>query len=159
MADDELGSRDPYVVTGYGAGFVMCFRGDVRWDIHQDNDPKKFMTVSCGDYLLAIPDYSSHARQSSRGSSRGDDTSSSNEGQRRNATFKKVIMKLSGNVRWLAGLVFERDLDNGGRSIESIPHYNVKLKTPQNAKAEGELVSSCPTGAIPGVQITDFLAI
>lgn len=49
--------------------------------------------------------------------------------------FKKVIMKLSGNVRWLAGLVFERDLTEDGRSFDFVPHYNVTLTTPEQAKS------------------------
>ncbi|KAK4694226.1 hypothetical protein P7C71_g3322, partial [Lecanoromycetidae sp. Uapishka_2] len=58
------GSRDPYVVTGNGAGFVMCWRNNVRWAIHQSDDPKSFMTVDSDDYVLAIPDYSHQARES-----------------------------------------------------------------------------------------------
>ena len=135
LADMYIGSRDPYVVTGYGAGFIMCFRHDVRWDIHQDDDPKKFMTVSCGEYVLAIPDYSHQARESSRdGSGRETESLSSSRSRHSNAHFQKVIMKLSGNVRWMAGLVFERDLGNGARSFESSPHYSVTLKTPEHTK-------------------------
>jgi hypothetical protein len=128
------GSRDPYNVVGHGAGFVMCFRHNVKWDIHQEDDPKKFMTVSCGDYILAIPDYSSQARESNRDQAVQENQSITSRHSQHNAIFKKVIMKLSGNVRWLAGLVFERNDDNGGRSFEFIPHYKVTLKTPSYAK-------------------------
>lgn len=132
------GTRDPYRVTGNGAGFVMCWRNNVRWSIHQDDDPKKFMTVDSDDYVLAIPDYSHQARETS--STFGRDgpkisSTSSTSSQRNSTMFKKVVMKLSGNVRWLAGLVFERDLDQGGRSFEFKPHYDVTLRTPQHAKA------------------------
>ena len=132
------GTRDPYRVTGNGAGFVMCWRNNVRWSIHKDDDPKQFMTVDSDDYVLAIPDYSHQARETSSTFSRdGPKTSStSSTSSKRNTTmFKKVVMKLSGNVRWLAGLVFERDLDQGGRSFVFSPHYNVILRTPQHAKA------------------------
>ena len=129
-------------MTGHGAGFVMCFRKRVRWDIHQDDDPKKFMTVSCEEYVLAIPDYSYQARQSSRGSGQDVGGISTQRSHEQNAMFKKVVMKLSGNVRWLAGLVFERDLEHGGRSFDFIPHYQVALKTPSHAKAIDELVSN-----------------
>ncbi|MCJ1404875.1 hypothetical protein MMC11_008101 [Xylographa trunciseda] len=135
------GSRDPYIVTGHGAGFVMCFRENVCWEIHQDDDPKKFMTVSSGEYVMAIPDYSYEARNALHGiDSQAENVSSnastfSNSSQKSNAMFKKVVMKLSGNVRWLAGLVFERDVDGGGRSFSFVPHYAVTLKTPGNAKA------------------------
>ncbi|MCJ1291519.1 hypothetical protein MMC34_003064 [Xylographa carneopallida] len=135
------GSRDPYIVTGHGAGFVMCFRENVCWEIHQDDDPKKFMTVSSGEYVMAIPDYGCEARSALHGiDSRPASVSSkastfSASSYKSNAMFKKVVMKLSGNVRWLAGLVFERDLDDGGRSFDFVPHYAVTLKTPGQAKA------------------------
>ncbi len=132
------GTRDPYRVTGNGAGFVMCWRNNVRWSIHEDDDPKKFMTVESEDYALAIPDYSHQAREATSTFGRDglNKSSTSSTSSKRNTTmFKKVIMKLSGNVRWLAGLVFERDLDQGGRSFEFIPHYNVTLRTPQYAEA------------------------
>ncbi|MCJ1478897.1 hypothetical protein MMC13_007581 [Lambiella insularis] len=134
------GSRDPYMVTGHGAGFVMCFRENVCWQIHQEDDPMKFMTVTSGEYVLAIPDYSHEARstthgvQTSAASTSSKDSISSSISHRPNAIFKKVVMKLSGNVRWLAGLVFERDLGGGGRSFSFKPHYEVTLKTPAHAK-------------------------
>ena len=130
-----LGLRDPYNITGQGAGFVMCFRNNVRWGIHQDDDPKKFMTVNSGEYVLAIPNYDHKARRASYDSTQADNSTLSTEGIYKNrAIFKKTIMKLSGNVRWLAGLVFERDLDGGGRSFDFIPHYKITLKTPHHAK-------------------------
>ncbi|MCJ1311219.1 hypothetical protein MMC25_004890 [Agyrium rufum] len=138
------GSRSPYVVTGYGAGFVMCFRNNVRWEIHNEDDPRKFMTVSSGEYVLAIPDYSHEARKDiSTTQSDTDSISSSITNVKNNAMFKKTIMKLSGNVRWVAGLVFERDVGNGKRSFESVPHYQVTLKTPAHAKGTIDEASQC----------------
>ena len=112
----------------------MCWRNNVRWNIHQDDDPRRFMTVDSDDYVLAIPDYSHQARETT--STTSQDRESSSTSSKRNMTmFKKVIMKLSGNVRWLAGLMFERDLDQGGRSFHFSPHYDVTLRTPEHAKA------------------------
>lgn len=128
------GTRDPYAVTGNGAGFLMCWRNDVRWSIWRENDPKKFMTVDSGDYILAIPDYSHQARGNEK-SGRDDESVSSSDNYKHGAIFKKVVMKLSGNVQWLAGLVFERDVAKGKRSFEFEPHYNVVLKEPHFAKA------------------------
>lgn len=143
-AYSESGSRDPYVVTGNGAGFVMCWRNNVRWAINQSGDPRKFMKVDSDDYVLAIPDYSRQARE---GFSRDADDSSSKSStsSTRNSTmFKKVIMKLSGNVRWGAGLVFERDIEVGGRSFIFTPHYDVTLRTLEHAKApDGEVGLTC----------------
>ncbi|KAK5947371.1 Protein SABRE [Knufia obscura] len=126
------GSRDPYVVTGYGAGFVMCWRNNVRWAIHEDDNPKKFMTVRSGEYVLAIPDYSHKAQAGHDDLSRHDvDSASSSSSVKNAAIFSKVIMKVSGNVQWTAGLVFERDLRDGGRSPDFVPHYDVVLRNPK----------------------------
>lgn len=126
------GSRDPYVVTGYGAGFVMCWRNNVRWAIHENDDPKEFMTVRSGEYVLAIPDYS-HKAQSTREDlvSHDGDSISTSSSIKNAAIFSKVIMKVSGNVQWSAGLVYERDLPDGGRTSDFIPHYDVVLKNPK----------------------------
>ncbi|KAL8768941.1 MAG: hypothetical protein Q9209_004996 [Squamulea sp. 1 TL-2023] len=129
------GARDPYMVTGHGAGFVMCWRNGVRWDIHRDDDPRKFMSVTSGEYVLAVPDYSHQARENSARVAADQDSISSSSSYRDSAMFKKVIMKLSGNVRWLAGLVFERDLTGNGRSFDFTPHYRVALTTPDRAKS------------------------
>lgn len=128
------GARDPYVVTGHGAGFVMCWRNNVRWGIHQDDDAKKFMTVTSDEYVLAIPDYSHQARENIL-SGQDVESISSTSSHKNGAMFKKVVMKLSGNVRWMAGIVFERNLNKGGRSFDFLPHYDVILRTPEKARA------------------------
>ncbi|KAM7202284.1 Mitochondrial protein from FMP27 domain containing protein [Naviculisporaceae sp. PSN 640] len=124
------GSRDPYQVTGIGAGFLMCWRNDVRWNIHTEDDPTRFMTVSSGEYVIAVPDYSHHVREARRGEADGIINDS---GHKSAAAFKKVVMKLSGKVEVLAGLVFERAIENGKRSFDFKPHYDVVLKSPQYA--------------------------
>lgn len=129
------GTRDPYAVTGNGAGFLMCWRNDVRWSIWRDNEPRKFMTVDSGDYILAIPDYSHQARSNDNKSVRDDDSMTSADSFKQGAIFKKVVMKLSGNVQWLAGLVFEKNLTTGERSFAFEPHYNVILREPSFAKS------------------------
>ncbi|EEP79977.1 conserved hypothetical protein [Uncinocarpus reesii 1704] len=131
------GSRDPYVVTGFGAGFVMCWRKDVQWEIHTRDDPKEFMTVTSGEYVLAVPDYSHHARHSYELPMSDSGSLSSKSSMRHDPTFKKVVMKLSGNVRWLAGLVFERTVHGTEeRSFEFRPHYDVVLKNPKYLSGE-----------------------
>ncbi|KAI9691998.1 MAG: hypothetical protein M1820_009616 [Bogoriella megaspora] len=131
----RAGSRDPYMVTDQGAGFVMCWRNDVRWSICQDPDPRRFMTVDSGEYVLAIPDFSHYARHSPQNNPNENDSMvSSNSSNLNRQMFKKVIMKLSGNVSWTAGLVFERDTGNGQRSFDFKPHYEVILKNPDHSK-------------------------
>ena len=135
------GSRDPYVVTSNGAGFVMVWRENVRWSIHREDDPKKLMTVNAGEYALAIPDYSHQARETTTNTmSDRDSISSSGSQNKTGVAVRKTIMKLSGDVRWLAGLVFERNLDGGGRSFDFRPHYDMTMTTPNRAKApEGQV--------------------
>lgn len=125
------GSRDPYVVTGFGAGFVMCWRKDVKWDIHTSDNPMEFMCVTSGEYVLAIPDYSNEARYAAEATSQDPESTSTSSDTRNTAHFKKVVMKLSGDVRWVAGLVFERNMDEGMRSSQFRPHYEVVLQNPK----------------------------
>ena len=99
------------------------------------------MTVTSGDYLLAIPDYSQQARETHAGPDRETDSVSSRSSGKGSAMFNKVIMKLYGNVRWVAGLMLERNVDGGGRSFDFIPHYNVVLTTPDRAAAPKGQVS------------------
>ena len=127
------GTRDPYIVTGDGAGFLMCWRNDVRLSVCRDDDPRKLITVDSGEYILAIPDFSHQARATASEQTDNDSMLSS-DSFRHGATFKKVVMKLSGNVQWLVGLMFERDLDDGTRSFDFEPHYNVVTKELQYCK-------------------------
>jgi hypothetical protein len=130
----HIGSRDPYMVTGHGAGFVMCWQNDVKLTLAEDEDPRNFMVVKSGSYVLAIPDLSHYARHDTNAETSRPETASSLSSNRQLAVFKKTIMKLNGNVRWGVGLVFERELDSGGRSFDFIPHYNIALKNPKYAK-------------------------
>lgn len=129
------GTRDPYQVIGNGAGFLMCWRNDVRWNIHADDDPKRFMTVESGEYVLAIPDFSHFARDAVRRQN-SNDSVLSEDSTKSGAAFKKVVMKLSGKVQWMAGLVFEQAIENGKRRFDFLPHYKINLKGPGYAKTE-----------------------
>lgn len=131
------GSRDPYIITGYGAGFVQCWRNNVVWSINCEPDPRKLMTVDSGDYVLAIPDYSAQARSLSEAAGLTSTSSFSSPSFKNAAQFKKVIMKLSGKVRWIGGLVLERTGTDGQRTFLSKDHWDVVLKTPTQAKQLG----------------------
>ncbi|KAK4167572.1 mitochondrial protein from FMP27-domain-containing protein [Cladorrhinum sp. PSN259] len=133
------GSRDPYQVTGNGAGFILCWRNDVRWNIHTDDDPKRFMTVDSNEFVLAVPDYSHQVRETRRQHGEDESITSSSSSYQSGAAFKKVVIKLSGKVQVLAGLVFERAIENGQRSFEFKPHYDVVLKAPRDANPENGL--------------------
>lgn len=134
------GSRDPYIVTGQGAGLVMVWRDNVNWNIAQHEDPRKFFTVDSGEYILAVPDFNHTARHTETGDLNDDASTSSSNLLKQNAMFKKVVMKLSGKVTWLAGLMFERDIGNGKRTFDFKPHYDIVLKHPDfaNGPSSGE---------------------
>ncbi|KAK0935211.1 Protein SABRE [Friedmanniomyces endolithicus] len=130
------GTRDPYAVTGNGAGLVMVWRNDVRWNIAQNRDGRKFMTVDSGDYILAVPDFNGYARKSQEDNAITDGgISVASTIKQRDAIFRKVVMKLSGRVQWLAGLMFERDTSDGKRAFDFKPHYDVVMKHPDFAEA------------------------
>ncbi|RKF73468.1 UPF0648 protein C3H5.09c [Golovinomyces cichoracearum] len=133
------GSRDPYEITGNGAGFIMCWRNNVRCDICLSSDPKRLITVQSGEYILAIPDLSHQARNLIK-KDRGNDNTTSSDSFKIEVSFKKVVMKLSGNVQWLAGLIFERNIaESGKRSFEFKPHYEIVLKRPECARSASGL--------------------
>lgn len=138
------------MVTGHGAGFVMCWQNDVQLSIAEDEDPRNFMIVKSGSYVLAIPDLSHYARhETDVEAAHRPETSSSVSSRRQLAVFKKTVMKLNGNVRWVAGLVFERNVESGGRSFNFIPHYKITLKNPKYAKpSDGKVKSTHPYVAL-----------
>lgn len=120
---------------------MMCWRDNVHWAIHTTDDPREFMTVSSGEFVLAIPDFSHQARYSAE-IMKDQDSVSSGDRQRNAAIFKKVVMKLSGNVQWLAGLVFERNSDSDSRCFDFKPHYNVVLRNP-NCLDKSKIAVGC----------------
>lgn len=121
----------------------MVWRNHVQWNIGQDPDPRAFMTVDSGDYVLAVPDFGVYARSTpdtATAQAQQHSISSHQHEQR----LKKVIMKLSGKVRWQVGMVFERDVADGTRSFDFIPHYKVTLRNPVHIKSIKNEVRKSP---------------
>lgn len=153
------GSRDPYVVIGTGAGLTKVFRGNVRWNIGVDADPRKLMEVICDEYMLAISDFSlrdtnvegprqamvdDHMRKKS--------SLHHYHLSRKEISFQKILMKLTGDVRWTAGLAFERhcverncsacDGKAQCRIWDFEPHWHVKMRIPKYSVLPGGKVCS-----------------
>lgn len=110
--------------------------------IHTSDDPKEFTTITSGEYVLAVPDYSHEARLLSENNAssgavfpQGSALPPQHD-NKHHALFKKVVGKFSGNVRWVVGLVFERTLDDGSRSWDFMPHYGVVLRNPNLVSKE-----------------------
>jgi hypothetical protein len=102
------------------------------------------MKVDSEKFLLAIPDFTCNAKDEFDSAAPAENKSVlSSSSYESAALFKKVIMKLSGRVRWVVGLMFEQEIlaDGPGprtvrrRSFEFKPHYEVTLKSPDSAKA------------------------
>jgi hypothetical protein len=129
----------------------MCWRGDVRWDLGRDDDPRKFIRIDSEEYLLAVPDFSSQVSDEiDIGVIPETKSIMSSNSVLKGPQFKKVIMKLAGRVRWLVGLMFEQELTaeedwkQRKRSFQFKPHYDVTLKSPQYAEAPPGEVSNSP---------------
>lgn len=153
------GSRDPYVVMGTGAGLTKIFRGNVRWEIGVNPDSRNLMEVSCDEYMLAIPDFSrrTSSPEHPRNPSAGKEAKKKNSLHhyhlsRKDISFQKILMKLTGDVRWTAGLAFERHCEEnecdrcGGKMLcrhwDFAPHWHVKLRIPEYSILPGGKVSA-----------------
>ena len=140
------------MVVGPGAGFMFCWRGDVVWKIATEKSLKDLSHVDSDEFILAIPDFTNEPLETDDFSDQEHGLSSSRtltHESSRNAVFRKVIMKLNGGVRWIAGLVLERQCPHnctecGGkrrcRAFNFLPHYDVHLKRADYCHApEGEV--------------------
>lgn len=131
------------MIIGQGAGFMFCWRGDVVWKIATEPLLKDLSHVDSDEFILAIPDFTKEGKEGLEIDNFTDHENSFHSSralshdQSRNAVFRKVIMKLNGGVRWIAGLVFERrclpncvdcEGKNKCRLFKFIPHYKVHLK-------------------------------
>lgn len=129
------GSTNPYFLVRESAGFVMCWKNNVQLSVNAKDNPQEFMVVTSDDYMLAIPDFSFQEREYL---SRSVDKTVGlicNSNFKDFTVFQKVIMKLSGKVKWTAGLVFERMSNDGkSRTFQFKPHYDVVLSNPQSVK-------------------------
>ena len=117
---------------------MFCWRGDVGWDIGTQVDPKLFSFIDSNEFILAIPDLTREMTFEDIFHNKNFEMLSSERA--RNAVFHKIMMKLSGKVRWTAGLVMERNCGRicdhcGNRNVCRLydfkPHYDVHLKAPE----------------------------
>lgn len=130
------GSSNPYRLVGKSAGFVMCWKNNVVVSCNGTLDPKEFITVCSDDFIMGVPDYSVQERGYLKSSinKTGGLVSRSNTDD--NIVFQKVVMKLSGRVKWTGGLLFERDVkeEPSVRTFNFRPHYEVVLANPKYIK-------------------------
>ncbi|BFZ54128.1 Protein SABRE [Savitreella phatthalungensis] len=143
------GTRDPYIITGEGAGVTKVFRGNVHWNIGVAPDSRKLMEVTCDEYMLAIADFGGRQAAVDRTATDEDLAALAREHglhhyhlHRKEVHFQKILMKLTGDVRWTAGLAFERHCGEGCEKCQGKqncrlwdfePHWLVKLVIPKYA--------------------------
>ena len=49
------GSRDPYNLQGEGAGFALCWSGNIRWTMGFPNEDREFLQIHSDNFVLGIP--------------------------------------------------------------------------------------------------------
>ena len=52
-----IGSRDPYEITGHGAGFVLAWMGSPRIRIGYDNPERELVQITSDQMVLSVPEY------------------------------------------------------------------------------------------------------
>ncbi|KAF8195786.1 golgi-body localization protein domain-containing protein [Mycena galopus ATCC 62051] len=127
------GLRDPYIVNGAGAGFVLAWQGSPRLLIGYENEDKELIQVKSESMAIAIPDFS-HLMPKSKRKPR---THGDAEKPR---PFQKICAKFRSGVRFGLGFVMERSCGpeclacSGSpfhrkcRLFDFLPHYDIKLQ-------------------------------
>lgn len=158
------GTRDPYALMGFGAGFSKSWRGNVKILLGLSNPDQEFMQVESDEYILGIPnlrDYVDNAATGlARDPSENDDRStqhSSGYGNgnskhhrlRLDTDFVKVCAKFINGVRWGMGALLERACTSDCtvevcrnqtpfhrqcRFFNFKPHWDVTTRTAETAK-------------------------
>ena len=142
------GTRQPYAVTGAGAGFVLVWRGGVELRLGRHLTDHEFLQVRSREHLLAIPDVRplldpagvglASAARSPHAVLRRPDAPPP-------LALDKVAWHLAGGVRWGMGFVSEHTctdatcertppcrgapFDRACRVFGRIPHWRVRLRT------------------------------
>ncbi|GAA6043699.1 hypothetical protein JCM8097_007486 [Rhodosporidiobolus ruineniae] len=131
------GTRDPYALTGFGAGFAKAWKGNVQFRIGFDNPDREFFQILSDEYILGIPNLRDYVDAAATGAlpreieaAEGDDRSArsamtgsvdgaydagDDNGSVDDSTadeesnyWIKVCAKCINGVRWGLGLVPER---------------------------------------------------
>ena len=169
------GTRDPYALTGFGAGFSKAWRGNVRVLVGHDNPDREFFQIEAEDYVLGIPNLRDYVDSAATGMARdpnenddrstlhsnGADGAPGRSRFRQDAEFVKVCAKFINGVRWGLGAVLERACTNSTcsnptcrdrkpfhricRKFDFIPHWLVQTKTALAPRGDDGKVSRLVT--------------
>lgn len=162
------GSRDPYMLHGFGAGFAKSWHGNVRFLINMDNPDREVLQILSDEYVLGIPNLRDYIDSAATGMGSRDPTENSDGAtQHSGATsdllgryravdyeFTKVCAKFINGVRWGIGVVLERacgedcskstchgktPFHRQCRIFDFIPHWEVHTKTEAAIGPQGEV--------------------
>ncbi|KAK7061817.1 golgi-body localization protein domain-containing protein [Favolaschia claudopus] len=127
------GTRDPYIVNGAGAGFVLAWQGSPKLMIGHSNDDRELIQVTSSSMVIAIPDFS-HLMPKSKRKPRS-------QAELQNPRpFQKICAQFRSGVRFGLGFVMERSCGpectscSGSsfhrkcRFFDFLPHYEIKLQ-------------------------------
>lgn len=114
------GGRDPYDIIGTAAGFVICWRRNVKFLLGLKNADNEFFQIESDENIVAIPDLAEYSDRAAVGLVQRDDESGDERPdspkaerdlsmrRREEVDFPKVVAKLANGVRWGMGMTFER---------------------------------------------------
>lgn len=132
--------RNPHELIGKNAGFVFCWKNNVKLVIDGTINSKDLVVLESDDFIFAIPNYSIEEKNVwSLFYDDFDDPVPDIELESKK--FNKYVIKLSSSerVRWVLGMLFERNKyptqkfsDEELRVSTFKPHYEVMITNPAN---------------------------
>lgn len=125
------GSRSPYELLEDGSGFAFVWKGGVKLQINGSDDPKQFFVVTSEQFVWGVPNLAITEREYIKRSMALENAYTCRTNFCEMVNLQKVVLKLSGAVKWKLGLLFEKDKEGSlGRTSKFKPHYAVQLKHP-----------------------------
>ncbi|GAA5830097.1 hypothetical protein JCM11251_006874 [Rhodosporidiobolus azoricus] len=149
------GSRDPYALTGFGAGFAKAWKGNVEFRIGATNPDREFFQIVSEEYILGIPNLRDYIDAAATGAlardggpkdddrsapassveesydSQDDETVDGSDVDEESNYWIKVCAKCTNGVRWGLGLVCERtcrdDCSKPGCKEQSLFHRQCRF--------------------------------
>lgn len=132
--------RNPHELIGKNAGFVFCWKNNVKLVIDGTINSKDLVVLESDDFIFAIPNYS--IEEKNVWSLFYDDFDDPvPDIDLESKKFSKYVIKLSSSerVRWVLGMLFERNKypthkfsDEELRVSTFKPHYEVMVTNPAN---------------------------
>jgi len=111
------GSRDPYALTGFGAGFAKSWKGNVELRLGHDNPDYEFFQVSSDKYVLGIPNLREYIDSAATGSFSSDSLDSERAGSE--AGDAQSADSAAGGSAYAASTLGDGDDDLDGAGYDS----------------------------------------